>query len=511
MKRIYILIFSIIFISSCGGGGSGGGNTNNSNTTPSITLSASSTSVPHFTFTNINWSSKNTRNCSALPADGFYWPEIAGNSAWTTKTTTTGTESVQIPFGTTTFTMSCETNTGSSITESITINGYQSFNMASIVDFYDIYETYGEAYLPTEFNGYMFIVNSEYNAIAVDSFADAIGSFMCVYQIRLNVTYQDINTAVISDFKIVQTADIQLLLRPDTSLPDFYQTNFSPEYYNNNFSNNVVDVSINNSNSILTTNSIDIDFYDYISSISQPEDYDIDTTGTLSIEFSDSAIEVDPCLVDINEAKLFMTPNPEIIDNDAAMVGWQNHDLGFTVLYLESEYYSENYHRFNSYWSYYEGLKFTIDDNLNLSLDRIDFNLGTFNKDFTAGSILNYQANFGSEINLPFDLSFASPIDKEDFNGNVLNVNDYALKRLYNDCLPDYTSCSYGFFKPNIALMMNPKDECFSLSEFCNTSSPYQIFFSLDESDEIFAFDIIGDGYNSPITSISEMRLWIGY
>jgi len=514
MRRICILIFSIIFISSCGGGGSAGNSGGiNSSLTPSVNLSASATSVPHYTFVNINWSSTNTSKCSALSADGPHWSEIGGNNLWTNKITTSGNQQIQVPYGLTTFVITCDTNLGTSITDSITINGYHSFNMASMVNFYSIYSMFDEPDFevePSTFYGYMFTVNQNYNSQLnpdTSNTLDPIASFMCVYQVRLDVTYQDINTAVISNFHVEQTADLQLLYRPDNGI-NFYETNLSPLY--NQGQEYFIDTNTNNSKVI--TNSIDIDYYNYLSTLTNPEDMDINTIGSLSIDFTDEEIESDPCLVDVVDAKLFMTPNFDEDDrSDAAMVGWQNHDLGFTVIYLESYGSNGNYHRFNQYWTYYEGFKFTIDDNLNLSLNRIDFNLGSLNKNSTAGSLLNSQANYDTDIFLPYDLSLASPVDNEDFNGNINQSNDYAFKRLFNDCNSDYTACYYDSFKPNLGLMINPSNDCFNNSNVCNTTSPYQLFFSFNDSDEIFAFDIIDTGYSGPITSISEMRLWVGW
>ena len=503
---IFLIFISMLFITSCGGGG-GGGSSNNSSI-PSISFSASSSSVPHFTSTNLIWSSTNTTSCSALSADGFYWPEINGSNQWTNKTSTSGSEFVQIPYGTTTFVLSCRTNLGTDITSSITVTGYQAFNMASMVDFYDIYET-ADSYGSTEFNGYMFITNEDYNIISDNESNQPLARIMCVYQIRLNAKYQDINTAVINDFSVVETQDLQILARPDRmNIPE---NNLSTTYYSDIYDG--INIDINVANSKLTTNSLNVNYYDYISSPSfNPDNYDLNTTGLISIDFTDEEIENDKCLVDIDNLKLFMTPNPDIIDTDAAIVGYQNHDLGFTIIYLESEYYSRgtNYHhKFNDGWSYYQGYTFSINDDQNLDFNRIDYNFGSLNKNLYFGDILNFGADFSSEPLLPFDLALSSPVDREGFDGNIIQENDFAFKRLSNTCNVDYTDCNY-FSRLDLGLMMNPSTECITLAGSCNTTSPYQIFFSFDESDEIIAFDLYSTPYNIS-TSISDMRLWIGY
>ena len=115
MKKLLSVIFSILFIASCGGGGGGGGDTAPTPPTvtpaPIVNLSADPSSVLLNNSSTLTWSSSNATSCSA---------------DWTSSTAASGTQSVTISTtGNTTFSITCS-GTGGSGSASVTVEGYRN-------------------------------------------------------------------------------------------------------------------------------------------------------------------------------------------------------------------------------------------------------------------------------------------------------------------------------------------------------------------------------------------------
>ena len=107
MKKI-CLLFSIIFIYSCGGGGGGG---SSQPLSISVSLSSSSLSALVGSSVTLTWSSTNASSCSAN---------------WTNSSSTSGSESVTVPAaGTNNFSMTCSSGATSN-TSSVSVEGYRN-------------------------------------------------------------------------------------------------------------------------------------------------------------------------------------------------------------------------------------------------------------------------------------------------------------------------------------------------------------------------------------------------
>ena len=115
IKKLSPIIFSILFIASCGGGGGGSGNTGGetpppAEPAPTINLTADPTSVLLNNTSTLAWSSTNATSCSA---------------SWTTKTSTSGEEAVTITVaGNNSFSITCS-GSGGSRSASVTVEGYR--------------------------------------------------------------------------------------------------------------------------------------------------------------------------------------------------------------------------------------------------------------------------------------------------------------------------------------------------------------------------------------------------
>ena len=115
MKKLLSVIFSILFIASCGGGGGGGGDTAPTPPTvtpaPIVNLSADPASVLLNNSSTLTWSSSNATSCSA---------------DWTSSTDVSGTQSVTISTtGNTTFSITCS-GAGGPGSASVTVEGYRN-------------------------------------------------------------------------------------------------------------------------------------------------------------------------------------------------------------------------------------------------------------------------------------------------------------------------------------------------------------------------------------------------
>ena len=118
------LIFTLVFLASCGGGGGGGGGGDPTPSTPTpsptVTFSAQPTSVLLGNTSTLTWSSTNTTSCSA---------------DWTSATTTSGSAVVTIENpGNNTFSITC-TGAGGNRSASVTVEGYRNTN-GIVVDGY---------------------------------------------------------------------------------------------------------------------------------------------------------------------------------------------------------------------------------------------------------------------------------------------------------------------------------------------------------------------------------------
>jgi hypothetical protein len=111
IKKSSPIIFSILFIASCGGGGGGGGETPPpAEPAPTINLTADPTSVLLNNTSTLAWSSNNATSCSA---------------SWTTKTSTSGEEAVTITVaGNNSFSITCS-GSGGDRSASVTVEGYR--------------------------------------------------------------------------------------------------------------------------------------------------------------------------------------------------------------------------------------------------------------------------------------------------------------------------------------------------------------------------------------------------
>ena len=113
MKKIVVTFASIIILASCGGGGGGGGGGTTAPTTPAptVSLSASPSSVLLENLTTLSWSSTNASSCSA---------------DWTSQTSTSGSEDITISTpGENNFSITC-TGDGGSRSSSVTVEGYRN-------------------------------------------------------------------------------------------------------------------------------------------------------------------------------------------------------------------------------------------------------------------------------------------------------------------------------------------------------------------------------------------------
>ena len=115
--RIYVLVFTTIFLISCGGGGGGGSAPSApapQNITVSLTSSADSAEVN--SSITLTWSSTLATSCSA-------------SGAWSGSKGTSGTESISIGIGgSNTFSLSCSAIGANSGSASTTINGLRYFD-----------------------------------------------------------------------------------------------------------------------------------------------------------------------------------------------------------------------------------------------------------------------------------------------------------------------------------------------------------------------------------------------
>ena len=113
MKKLYLLVITLVFIlTSCGGGGGGGGSTPTTPSTPAptVNLSAEPTSVVLESTSTLTWSSTNASSCSA---------------SWTSQTGTSGSEAVTITTaGSNSFSITCS-GPGGSGSASVTVEGYR--------------------------------------------------------------------------------------------------------------------------------------------------------------------------------------------------------------------------------------------------------------------------------------------------------------------------------------------------------------------------------------------------
>ena len=113
MKKIFVTFVSIIILASCGGGGGGGGGGTTVPTTPAptVSLSASPSSVLLENLTTLSWSSTNASSCSA---------------DWTSQTSTSGSEDITISTpGDNNFSITC-TGDGGTRSASVTVEGYRN-------------------------------------------------------------------------------------------------------------------------------------------------------------------------------------------------------------------------------------------------------------------------------------------------------------------------------------------------------------------------------------------------
>ncbi|MDA0976313.1 MAG: Ig-like domain-containing protein, partial [Proteobacteria bacterium] len=114
MKKLYLLVITLVFVlASCGGGGGGGGSTPTTPSTPAptVNLSADPTSVLLESTSTLTWSSTNATSCSA---------------SWTSQTGTSGSEAVTITTaGNNSFSITC-TGAGGSGSASVTVEGYRN-------------------------------------------------------------------------------------------------------------------------------------------------------------------------------------------------------------------------------------------------------------------------------------------------------------------------------------------------------------------------------------------------
>ena len=110
MKKTSFIIFSTLFIVSCGGGGGGGDSSTPTTPAPTVNLSAEPTSVLLGDTSTLTWSSTNASSCSAN---------------WTSATATSGSENVTISTaGNNSFSITCS-GTGGDRSASVTIEGYR--------------------------------------------------------------------------------------------------------------------------------------------------------------------------------------------------------------------------------------------------------------------------------------------------------------------------------------------------------------------------------------------------
>jgi subtilisin family serine protease len=115
IKKLSSIIFSILFIASCGGGGGGSGNNNGQpepqpDLPPTVNLTADPTSVLLNNTSTLSWASTNATSCSA---------------SWTTKTSFSGEEAVTITAaGNNSFSITCS-GSGGSRSASVTVEGYR--------------------------------------------------------------------------------------------------------------------------------------------------------------------------------------------------------------------------------------------------------------------------------------------------------------------------------------------------------------------------------------------------
>jgi hypothetical protein len=112
LKKLLSIVFSALFIVSCGGGGGGGGSTPTTPSTPppTVNLSAEPTSALLESTSTLTWSSANATSCSA---------------SWTSQTGTSGSEVVTISSaGNNSFSISC-TGDGGTRSASVTVEGYR--------------------------------------------------------------------------------------------------------------------------------------------------------------------------------------------------------------------------------------------------------------------------------------------------------------------------------------------------------------------------------------------------
>src|SRR5918993_1546038 len=102
------VIACAILMASCGGGGGGGGGGNNPPPVPTVTLSATPTSVARGGMVTLTWSSTNAASCTA-------------SNGWSGSRATSGTLQVGPISAETTYALACSNNGGTPVSASTTI------------------------------------------------------------------------------------------------------------------------------------------------------------------------------------------------------------------------------------------------------------------------------------------------------------------------------------------------------------------------------------------------------
>ena len=195
-KNFIGILFSVIFIASCGGGG-GGGSSTPSTPSPTVTISSSSSSVIVGEVITLTWSSSNATSCSA-------------SGAWSGSKAVSGNEDITIAnSGANNFSLSC-TGEGGSGSASASVTGIA--NISGVV--VDGYIRDASVFLDANAD---FIFDSE----EISTTSDSSGSFILPNYdnnvVAINGVDVDSNNAL-TNFSLIQGANTSIEFRAITPL-----------------------------------------------------------------------------------------------------------------------------------------------------------------------------------------------------------------------------------------------------------------------------------------------------
>ena len=218
-KNNLIIVFSLLFIVSCGGGG-GGGSSAPVEPTPTTSLSASSTSIIVGETVTLTWSSTNATSCSA-------------SGSWSGSKAVSGNEDLTISTsGSNNFSLSC-TGAGGNSSASVNITGIANIS-GVVVDGYirdasvfldangDFVLDADETIITSDVNGAFVLPNFDNNVVAINGVdADsnnALTNFSLVQAANTSLDFRAITPLTSIAFHLTDPTTINTILGIDSSI-----------------------------------------------------------------------------------------------------------------------------------------------------------------------------------------------------------------------------------------------------------------------------------------------------